>query len=74
MNETVSKLLLVGDKFVLEMHLKKLVLLIVLLVHLPETKRELKNLCRKEIQMLFTKMNLIKLVLNMIWLMANQKT
>ena len=29
-------------------------------VHLPETKKELKSLCRLEIHILFTEMNLIK--------------
>ena len=44
------------------------------MVRLPETKKELKNLCRLEIQILFTKMNLIKLVFNKIWLMAYGKS
>ena len=35
------------------------------MVHLGKTKKELKNLCRPEIQILFTKMILIKLVFNM---------
>ena len=34
----------------------------------------MENLCTQEIQVLFTKMILIKLVFNMIWLMVNQKT
>ena len=38
-----------------------------------EAKKELKSLCKLEIQILFIKMNLIKLAFNMIWLMANQK-
>ena len=44
-----------------EMHLNNLVLLTVLVVHLLKTKKELKNLCRLEIQILFTKTILIKL-------------
>ena len=55
----------------LEMHLKQVLVHIVLVVHLPQIKKELKSLCKLEIQTLF--MNLIKLVSNMIWLMANQK-
>ena len=40
----------------------------------PFTKnKELKSLCRLETQMLFTKMNLIKLVFNMVWLIANKR-
>ena len=38
-----------------------------------EVKKELKSLCKLEIQILFINMNLIKLAFNMIWLMANQK-
>ena len=44
MNEIVSKFLLAGDKFMPEMHLKNLDLLIVLVVHLPETNKESKSL------------------------------
>ena len=59
MNEILNKFLLVGDKFMPEIWLN-LVLLIVLVVHLPETKKELKTgKCRLEIQTLFTEMNLI---------------
>ena len=51
-----------------------MVLLILLVIHLPKTKKEFKNLCRQEIQILYTKIILIKLVFNMIWLMINAKT
>ena len=51
MNKLVNKLLLAGDTFVPEMHLKQ-----------------------QEIQIIFTRMNWIKLVLNMIWLMEILKT
>ena len=44
MNEIVNKFLLARDKIMPEMHLKKPVLLIVLVVHLLKTKKELKNL------------------------------
>ena len=44
-----------------------------LVVHLPETKKELKRLCEEKIQILFTEMSLIKLAFNTIWLMLNQK-
>ena len=68
-DEIVKKSLLVGDKF-----MPKMVLLIVLVVHSPETKKELKGLCREETQILFTETSLIKLVFNMIWFTASQKT
>ena len=35
-------------------------------------KERLKNLCRLEIHILFTEMNLIMVVFNMIWLMETQ--
>ena len=54
MNEIVNNFLLTGDKFMLVDHLLK-------------TKKEFKNLKKQEIQAIFTKMNLIRLVFNMIW-------
>ena len=72
MNEIVNKFLLVGDRFMPEMHLKQPGFYL-LVTHSQKTRKELKNLYKLEIQNLFIKMNLIKLVLNMIWLMANQK-
>ena len=44
MNEIVNKFLLVGDKFMPEMHLRQPGLLIVLVIQLPKTKKELKSL------------------------------
>ena len=66
MNKIVTKFLLAGDKFMLEMHLKQPG---VLADHLLKTKKEFRNLKKQEIQAIFTKMNLIRLVFNMIWLM-----
>ena len=40
MNEIINKFLLIGDKFMPEMHLKQPGLLIVLVVHLPKIKKE----------------------------------
>ena len=48
MNEIVNKFLLVGDKFMPEMDIKQLVLLIVLVLYLPKIKKELKSLSRLE--------------------------
>ena len=59
MNEIVNKFLLVGDKFMSEMHLKQ--------------SGFTYSAFFLEIQILFTEMSLIRLVLNMIWLMTNQK-
>ena len=64
MNEIVNKFLLVGDKFMPEMHLRQPArgalqqdLLIVLVDHLLKIKKEFKNLKKQEIQAIFTKMN-----------------
>ena len=53
MNEIVNKLLLTGDKFMPEMHKKKHLLLIVLVLHLLKIKKEFKKLCKQEIQVIF---------------------
>ena len=73
MNEIVNKFLLVGDKLMPKMHFKQLGFTYSALVHLLKTNKELKSLCKLEIQILFIKMNLIRLVFNMIWLMTNEK-
>ena len=41
----------------------------------PFTKenKEFKNFCKQEIQILFTKMNWIRLIFNLIWFMENTK-
>ena len=73
MNKILNKFLLVGNKFMPEMHLKNsLVLLTVLVVHLQKLKKELE-ISRQETQILFKETDLIMLVFNMIWHMANQK-
>ena len=53
-----------------EIHLNNLVLLIVLVVHLLKAKKGLENSCKQEIQII-SRMTLIKLVFNIIWLMVN---
>ena len=73
MNKILNKFLLVGNKFMPEMHLKNsLVLLTVLVVHLQKLKKELE-ISRQETQILFKETDLIMLVFNMIWHMANKK-
>ena len=52
-----------------EMHLNNLDLLIALVDHLLKTRKEFKNLKKQEIQAIFAKTNMIRLVFNMIWLM-----
>ena len=69
LNEKVNKFLLAGDKFMPEMHLKQPGFTYSACG--PFTKnKEFKNLKKQEIQAIFTKMNLIMLVFNMIWLMG----
>ena len=65
MNEVVNKFLLAGDKLTPEMHLKHPGLS-VLVNHLLKTKKEFKYLKKQEIQTIFTKINLKKLLFNMI--------
>ena len=66
MNEIINKFLLAGDKFMPEMHLNNPNSLIVLVDRSLKTKEEFKTIY---IQTIFTKMNLVKLVFSMIWLM-----
>ena len=56
-----------------EMHLKQPSFTYSACGPFTKTKKELKSLCKLEIQTLSIKMNLINHVFNMIWLIANQK-
>ena len=69
MNEIVKKILLAGDKLMPEMNLKQPGFTYSALDHLLKTKKKFKKLRKQGIQVVFTKMNLIKLVFNMIWMM-----
>ena len=75
MNEIVNKFLLAGDKFIPEMHLKQPASLgksgftYSACGLFTKNKKEFKKSRKQEIQTIFTKMNSIKLVFNMIWLM-----
>ena len=71
MNEIVNKFLLAGDKFMPEMHLKQPGFTCSVCGPFTETKKLLKNLCKLEIQILFTKMSLVKFVFDMIWLIKS---
>ena len=73
MNEIVNRFLLAEDKFMPEMHLKQpgftysACRLKTKKKHLLKTKKESKNLNKQETQTIFTKMNSIKLLFNIIW-------
>ena len=73
MNEIVNKFLLMGDKFMPEMHLKQPGFTYTACDPFTKNKERIESLCRLEIQILFINMNLIRLVFNMIWLMVKTK-
>ena len=73
MNERVNKFLLAGDKFIPEMNLKQRAFTYSACDQFAKTKKEFKNLCKQEVQIIFTRMILMKFVFNMIWLMVNIK-
>ena len=73
MNEIVNTFLVAGNTFMPEIHLKQLGFTYSGCG--PFTKnKEFKNLRKHEIQAIFRRMNLIKHVFNMIWLMELLKT
>ena len=57
MNEIVSNFLLIGDKFMPEMHLRQLRFTYSAVEHLLKIKKEFKDLKKLEIHVIFTKMN-----------------
>ena len=66
-NEIVNTFLLVGDKFMPEMHLKQPGFSYSACGLFTKYKERIQNLKKQEIQAIFTKMNLIRLVFNMMW-------
>ena len=73
MNEIVNKFLLTDDKFLPEMHLKRPTFTYSACCPFTKTRKEFKNIKKQETQAIFTKMKLIRLVFNMIWLMEISK-
>ena len=67
MNEIVNKFLLAGDKFMPEMHLKQPGFTYSACGPFTENKERIQSLNKQGIQAIFIKMNLIRLVFNMIW-------
>ena len=71
MDGRVNTFLLAGDKFMPEIHLKQPGFTYSACGpfkrRIQKTKEKFKNLKKQEIQAIFTKMNLIRLVFNMIW-------
>ena len=66
----MKKFLLAGDKCMPEMHLKQPEKTYSACRPFNKTKKEFINLKKQGILTIFTKMKLIKLVFNMIWLMV----
>ena len=62
MNEIVNKFLLAGDKFMPEIHLKQAGFICSACGTFTKNKERIKKT-------IFTKMSLIRLVFNMIWIM-----
>ena len=68
-SEIVNRFLLAGDKFMPEMHLKQPRFTYSAGGPFTKKKERIQKFKEKEIEAIFTKMNLIRLVFNMIWLM-----
>ena len=70
MNEMVNKCSLAGDKFMPEMRLKQPGFTYSACGPFAKNKERIQKLKKKrKIQIIFTKLNLIRLVFNMTWLM-----
>ena len=67
MNEIANKFLLAGEKFIPEMHLKQPGFTCSAFGPFTKNKERIQKFKKREIQTIFTKMNLIKLAFNMIW-------
>ena len=72
MNEIVNKFLVVGDTFMPEIHLKQPGFTYSACGPFTKSKERIEKFMQTG-NTNFIKMNLIRLVVNMIWLMANQK-
>ena len=73
MNEIVNKFVLVCDKFMPEMHLKQPGFTYSACGPFTKSKERIEKFMQTGNTNFFIKINLIKLVFNMIWLMAKQK-
>ena len=70
MNKIVNRFLLPGDTFMPEIHLKQSGFTYSACGPFTKNKERIQKFKETEVRVLFTKMNLIKLVFNMIWLMV----
>ena len=67
MKKIVNKFLLAGDKFMPEMHSKQPGFTYSACEPFTKNEKRIQKLKKQEIQVIFTKMNLVRLVFNMIW-------
>ena len=67
MNEIVNRFLLAGDKFMPDMHLRQPGFTCSACGSFTKNKERIQKFKKQEIQAIFTKTNLIKLVFSMIW-------
>ena len=70
MNEIINKFLLAADKFMLEMHLKQPGFTNSTCGPFTKNKERILKFIETEMQVIFTKMNLITPLFNIIWLMG----
>ena len=70
MDETVNKLLLASDKFLPDTHLKQPGFTYSTCGPFTKNKERIQKLKKQEMQTIFTKMNFIRLVFNMTFLMG----
>ena len=73
MNEIINKFLLVGDKFMPEMHLKQSGFTYSACGPFTKNEERIGKFMQTGNTNFIYQVHLIKLVFNMIWLMANQK-
>ena len=73
MNEIINKFLLAGDTFLPEMHLRQPGFTYIACGPFTKNKERVEKVMRTGNTDFIYKMNLIKLVFNMIWPMVNQK-
>ena len=69
MNDIINKFLLAGDKLTPEMHLRQPGFTYNACGPFTKNKERIQTLKKLDIQDIFTEMNWIKFVFNMIWLM-----
>ena len=73
MNEIINKFLLVGDKFMPEMHLKQPSFTYSACGPFTKNKERIEKLMQTGNTDLILEIKLIKLVFNMVWLMENKR-